>query len=74
MRQRLTIHNVESDGRVYARSEDGRVSLTCPPDPVQEGWKVGDVLDVLAAPDRTGSGGGGSLLDKLPRPPGTGRP
>lgn len=68
MRALVTIENIESDGRVYARSSDGNTSLTCKPDPVSDGWKVGDTLDILAGPSSRKEGGS-MFPGGLPKPP-----
>lgn len=53
VRQMFTIKQKLSDGRVIAESARGD-SCTLIPDPASSGWKVGDQLDVLAAPVYSG--------------------
>ena len=53
VRQQFTIKQKLSDGRVIAESSRGD-SCTLLPDPSAAGWKVGDQLDVLAAPVYSG--------------------
>lgn len=66
MRQQFTIREKLADGKVRAESERGEV-IEILPDPVNDGWAVGDLLDALVAPadKRLFPGGGAGIRPPL---------